>query len=161
MLPLNTTRENKLHWAQEPQLKVAKGCQPVTATQDDALLYSFLLPWMRKQLGGKSPLKTTKVKDSVRNLLLKKCDQFRTGNKYLPFLKIPQLCFLNPHGMNAIQYQSRYEALLFSSLSTTHSNQEKKSKCKWRMERLGIKGHTEASWTSKGQQQDHNPKQAT
>lgn len=96
MLPLNTTRENKLHWAQEPQLKVAKGCQPVTATQDDALLYSFLLPWMRKQLGGKSPLKTTKVKDSVRNLLLKKCDQFRTGNKYLPFLKIPLALFFEP-----------------------------------------------------------------
>lgn len=61
MLPLNKTRENKLHGAQEPQLKVAKECQAVTATQDDALVYSFLLPWVRKQLGGRSLLKTTQV----------------------------------------------------------------------------------------------------
>lgn len=85
MLPLNKTRENKLHCAQEPQLKVAKGCQPVTATQDGALLYFFLLSKIRKQLGCRSLLTTTKAKDLVRNLLPKKCNQFRTGNKRLPF----------------------------------------------------------------------------
>lgn len=72
MLPLNKTGENKLQCAQEPQLKVATGRQAATATQGGALLHPFLLSWIRKQLGGL--LKTTKVKDLVRNLLLKKCD---------------------------------------------------------------------------------------
>lgn len=54
MLPLNKTRENKLHCAEEPQLKVATGCQPVTAAQGGALLHPFMLSRIRKQTGRSS-----------------------------------------------------------------------------------------------------------